>query len=389
MPSTFAEPTIEELLEAFEDGVRANRDKHVDAREGAVYQYFSGPAAILWSRAARRTTDLWRAVYFDSAEGTDLTELLADRYSFARVPDAYGLGTARLRRPTTAAGGGTVWRGTRLAVFGSHLTEPVFYVVTTDQPVGPSDLTVTVRIRAARPGPGTAILINAAGAARVDDPLWDPTWGVDHLECADGTAFEPAPAARARFRDHRRAARAGFVEGIVQACKDAGATHALLFPSDYAGDEEDHGLNMAYVGDASFEGDEVLVRRVTLALERWRVLGDQLQVRPLTRTNLTIKARVHLWASPTGVAQDDTLKRLVGAVLGYFEGGSSGFAYQRDALAGAMLKAAPAAQFVEFDEPTADAGVMAVIDGLLNFPASLSRYRVAPNDITLTLLPPL
>ncbi len=387
MPSIYAEPTVEELLEAFAAGVRATRDKHVDAREGAIYQHWSGSAAILWSRAARRTTDLWRAVYLDSAEGEDLTHLLYERYGFERTTDTYGVGTADIRRPTADAGSGTIWAGTRILV-GSR-TEPAFYVVTEDVPVGAAITSARIPIRAARPGPGTKIAVSDPGSVRFDDPLWDPTWTVTAIRCEDGTAFEPAPEARARFRDRRRAARAGFVEAIVQACRDAGAEHALLFPSDYAGDDEDHGLNMAYVGDASYQGDAALVRRVTLALERWRVLGDQLQVRPLTRKNLAIKARVYLWAAPAGVPQEDTIKRLVGGILGYFEGGSSGFAYNLDALAGAMLKAAPTVQFVEFDEPTSDTGVMSIVDGLLNFPATLPRYRVAPNDITLQLLPPL
>lgn len=386
MPSVFAEPTIQELLDAFEDGIRSSRDRHVDAREGAIYQHFSGPAAILWSRCARRTTDMWRAIYLDSAESTDLTRLLNDRYDFARVEDSYGVGTATLRRATTSAGAGTVWRGTRLSTFGTASTSKR-YVVTNEPPVAASATTVTVDIRAEQVGPGTAISLQDPRTARVEDPLWDPTWEVARLECSDGTSFEGAPTARARFRDQQRLARPGFYESIIEACKVAGAVNALLFPSDHAGDENDIGLNMAYVGDGGFQGNDALVRTVTFALERTRVLGDQLQVRPLTRTNLAIASRVYLWDSPARVNAEDTIKRLVGAIDGYFN--EARFGYQRDALAGAMLKAAPAVQHVEFDGPLSDADVVSMVDGMLNFPASLSRYVVSPNDISLSLLPPL
>lgn len=387
MPSTFGEPTIQELLDAFRDGVRAQRDKHVDAREGSQYQNLAGPAAILWSRASRRTTDLWRAVYLDSAESIDLTELLARRYAFDRGADSYGVGQATLRRPTVIAAGGTIWKGTRLSLVSSsvHATR---YVVHEDKVVGPADASVIVKIRAEHPGQGTAIAA-VGGAVRVDDPLWDPTWEVDRLECADGTEFESAPAARARFRDTRLAGRAGFVEALVKACKDAGAANALLFASDYAGDGEDQGLNMAYVGDAGFQADAALVRSVTLALESWRVLGDNLQVRPLGRENLVVNARVHLWDSPTRVNQGELTRVLKGVLKGHFVGDTSGFSYQRDALAGSMMKASASVQFVEFDAPSSDADVMSVVGGRPNFPDTLTRYSLAADDITLALLPPL
>ncbi|MDB4992599.1 MAG: hypothetical protein JWM74_31, partial [Myxococcaceae bacterium] len=224
---------------------------------------------------------------------------------------------------------------------------------------------------------------------RVEDPLWDTTWTVDALECGDGTEFEQAAETRARFRDFRRASRVGFVEALVAACKDAGAANAVLFPSDYAGDDEDNGLNMAYVGDAGFAGSDALVRAVQMRLESTRVLGDNLQVRPLTRSDLVIRADVNLWEAPARVNLAALRTVLVGAILGYFDGATSGFSYDRDALAGAMMKAAAAVQFVSFDLPSADAGVLSTVNGRLNFPASLPRFQVRDADITLTFLPPV
>lgn len=389
MPTAFAEPSVQELLDAFEDGIRSSKDRYVDAREGAIYQHWGGVAAILWSREARRDTDLWRSNYLDSAEGSQLTALLNDRYDFERVTDTYGVGTARLTRPTAAAGSGSVWQGTRIAVLGGT-SLPRFYVVSAKREVGAAETIIDVDIRADRPGAGVAssVIPPTGGLTlRLEDPLWDTTWTVERLECADGTSFEPAPAARARLRESRRDARAGFVEAIVRACKDAGAGTALLFPSDYAGDAEDMGLNVAYVGDAGFQGDQALVRRVIIALESWRVLGDNLQVFPLAVSNLVIRANVRLWESPTRVNQDELKRLLRGAALGYFEGSTSGFNYQREALAGAMMRSLPAIQTIDFEEPTSDAGVMQTIGGRLNFPSTLSRYRVRAEDITLSLLP--
>lgn len=387
MPSLYAEPTLDELLQAFADGIRSQRDRHVDAREGSLYQHWGGVAAVLWSRNARRDTDLWRAIYLDSAEAKDLTNLLADRYDFDRITDTYGTGTVRLRRATAVAAGGTVWRGTRITVFGTSV-ESKTYVVLQDWPVGATELVATLPVRALMTGPGTKIDIGT-GAARVEDPLWDTTWTVDALTCDDGTAHEPAEAARARFRDSRLDARPGYVESIVKACKEAGATNALIFPSDFGGEAVDYGLNMAYVGDAGFQGDDALVRRVSVALEGKRVLGDQMQVRPLTRVNVTFQAKVNLWDSPSRVAQADVLARLTGAVQGYFSGSTSGFFYDRDAIVGAMMKAAPEMETATIVTPSSNAGVLSIVGGQPNFPDSLPRYFLSPNDITLELLPPL
>lgn len=389
MPSAFAEPTVAELLQAFEDGVRAQKDRYVDVREGALYEHWSGVAAILWSREARRDTDLWRAVYLDSAEGKDLTNLLQDRYDFEREEDDYGTGTALLKRTSTAAGAGTVWEGTRILVHGDAQL-PKIYVVTEDKDVGATDTTATISIRADRVGPGTAIAVIAGSPlARVDDPIWDTAWTVDTLTCTDGASFEPAPQARARFRETRKAARAGFVDAIVTACKAVGAANALLFPSNYAGEAYDYGLNVAYVGDENFTATDALVRAVKIELENWRVLGDNLQILPMARANLVVDADVNLWDTPGRVNQAEVRALLKGAIKGYFDGRTAGFSYDRDAMSGAMLKASPAAQFVTFNAPSSDVQLMTTIGGLPNFPATLTRYQVRDDDITLTLLPPV
>lgn len=389
MPSTFAEPTLAELLKAFHDGVRVQRDRYADGREGAVYDHFAGVGAIHWARQARRDTDLFRAVYFGTAEATDLTRLLNDRYDFARVEESYGVGSSTLTRPTAAAADETIWKGTRLLV-GSALVEATQYIVLEDVPVAAGDLTATVAIRAGRVGPGTAITVAPSwtGTVRIDDPLWDTTWTVTSLACAGGTSFESATESRARYRDLRRESRVGFVEALITACKNAGATNAIFFPSDHGGEDVDHGLNMAYVGDASFSGTDALVRRIQLELEDWRVLGDNLQVRALTRTDIRIKASINLWDTPARVNQTALRTLLTGAVLGYFDGATSGFSYDRDALAGAMMKASPAVQFASFALPVADAGVLSTVGGRLNFPPTLPRYRVRPDDVILTFLPP-
>ena len=126
-----------------------------------------------------------------------------------------------------------------------------------------------------------------------------------------------------------------------------------------------------------------------IRLEQTRVLGDNLQVRPLAISDRTIQADVNLWDSPARVNTTALRTLLVGSLIGYFDGTTSGFSYDRDSMAGAMMKVSPAVQFVTFTLPSSDAGVLSTTNGKLNFPATLPRYRVRDQDITLRFLPPV
>lgn len=380
MPTTFPEPSILRLRKTFANAVRGRMDRYADTRQGAVLDHFAGVGAMMWSRLARRDTDMWRAIYLDSAEGSDLTRLLNDRFAFERIPDAYGTGTASLSRPTTAAGAGTIWKGTRVRLVGPRII-PAAYIVTQDTPVAATDAYARVPVRAEHPGPGHATV---STSARVDDPLWDATWTVARLECGEGTAFESAGDSRARFRDGRLDGRVGFRESIEKACIAAGATYAVAFQSDYAGDVYDFGLNHVYVGDVSYNGSADLVRRVRIALEDARVLGDNIQVLPMVRTSIAIAAKVYLWDSPGRVNQAALARVLRSVVLDFFAGERNGFAYNREAIGGAWLKASSAVQYVEFTAPTADSNVVATSYGTLNFPAALARYVLRAEDVTTT-----
>lgn len=384
MPTTFPEPSVAKLRRAFANAVRGRKDRYADLRTGAVLDHFAGVGAMMWSRLARRDTDMWRAIYLDSAEGAELTRLLHDRYSFERIPDAYGVGAALLERPSAVGGAGTLWKGTRIRLVGPRVV-PSAYIAIQDTPVLAGATSVVVPIRAERPGPGHA---TTSVNARVDDPLWDASWSVASVSCGEGTAFEAAHESRTRFRDGRLAGRVGFRDGIEKACIAAGATFAMAFQSDYAGDAYDIGLNVIYVGDASYNGSAALVRKVKVALEDYRVLGDNAQILPMVRTPLALNAKVYLWDNPGRVNQAALARLLRGVALDFFEGARKGFSYNREALAGAWLRAASAVQYVEFLAPTSDSDIVVSSGGTLNFPPTLPRYVLLPEGVTTTFMPP-
>ncbi len=388
MPSALPLPTIEELERAFHDGAKS-LDKRSDGRVGAVFDHFAGLGAMFFAREAQADQDLFRATYFEHADGADLTELVQVRDGIARLQDAYGTGTAFISRASAAAGAGTVWAGTRFVLTASASGERRVYACTTDTAIGATPLASTIPVRAAIPGREGAIDADTSRNLRrtIDDPLWDTSWSFDSVACDEGTTFEPADPFRARVRQTRKDARAGYRKSIIDAAIAVGAANVALFAGDYAGAAYDHGLNVCYVGDSSYVGSAALVGDVLIALESWRVLGAPIQVLPMASGVLSIDATVRLWSDPGGLPVVELRSALTSALVNYFGGREGGFAYRLDAMAGAMTAVAPRyVQSVVWTTPSSD---LAVTTGSPpQFPATLTKWRVGAGDVKLAFLGP-
>lgn len=390
MPSAQPLPTIAELIGAFNDAVRGEQETLANVRTGSVYNHFAGIGAILFAREASRDRDLFRSIYFDTAEGGSLTRLGEQRFSIERALDSYGTGEAVLARPSAAAGADSIWAGThiRAASLSGRSTSRV-YVVTADTPYGASATSVRVPVRAAEMGSGWAIQATRDDAGLrlvVDDELSDPTWTVQTLTCADGTDFEEATAYRARVRQQRLAARVGYLARILSRLADDGAVNAVGFPSNYTGDDNDYGLNLIYVGDAGFSASEALLRRCRLALASVGVFGTDVQILPMTTSALTVKATVTLWSDPGSFNLPAVTYDLEQALLAHFAGRANAFTYQIDAMDGAMGVANAAVQSVEITTPAS--GVTLTSGSPPTFPDALTRYTLAQTGIDLSFQGP-
>lgn len=113
MPASDPLPSIRNLLTSSANAVVGTRQSVADTRRGSIYDHFAGSGAILVTREAARDRNLFRAVYLDTAEGDDLTRLVKLRFGIDRIVPSYGTGKALLTRARVAAGGGTIWEGTR------------------------------------------------------------------------------------------------------------------------------------------------------------------------------------------------------------------------------------------------------------------------------------
>lgn len=390
MPSAQPLPTVADLLKAYGDAVTGQKDNRADMHRGSGYDHFAGLGAILYSRQAQRDRDLFRAVYFDTAEGDELTAQGTAKFQNPRILDTYGIGTATLMRPTAGAGGGTFWAGTRILVSsGAGVTDPKTYVVTQDTPVSAAATSATVPIRASVFGAGSAANLQTSTGGvvmRVDDVLWDTTWSVTALVCADGTSFESPAVYRARVRQNRLDNRKGYLKAIIAACVAAGAVNVVAFPSYFVAGATDYGTNFVYVGDAGYNATQTLINKCLVAIESARVAGADLQVLGMQPSPLTIAATVNLWDDPGLFNTTDLTLALSAALLTYFDGRANAYAYRLDAMTGALTSASQAVQNVTWTTPASD--VTVTTGSPPQFPAVISRYTAAAQNMTFTFAGP-
>jgi hypothetical protein len=366
MPASEPLPTLRDLLAASAAGI-ATREPRADVGRGARYPHVGGAGAILFTREASRDRDLFRAVYLDTAEGDDLTRLVKLRFGVDRHVSSAGTGSALLTRATTTAGAGTIWAGTRILVFASAASPRAsLYAVSTDVAMGATTMAITVPVRAATVGPGSAVNLSGPAVGRIDDPVWDPSLTVAAIQCADGTLLEPASDLRARARATRLAARKGYAQAISDACVAQGAVHVALFDSNFT--PVDSGLSHCYVADAGFTTPPRLVRACTAALESYRVCGADLQVLGMQRMSIDVSARVTLRDDPGRLPSSDLALRQ--ALAASFE--PTRFDYDLGELAGVLSAASDDVQDVAFDQPSAGAGIL--VGGQM--PAHLTRYEL-------------
>jgi hypothetical protein len=378
MPSNLPTPTVEELRQAFHDGVRA-LDKRSDRESGAVYDIIGGTTALLWVDQATRDRDLARSKQFNSATGPELTRRVREIDGVERYEDTRGSGTARLKRTTTGAG--TIYEGTRILV--ARGTASAYYRTTETKVVASSDKIVTIAVECVDFGPTGAFDTATAMGANVliTDPCFD-TFTVESMQVAPGTVYERDDELRARALATRSKRRVGMYSRIVQTCAEAGAATVALFPSSATGPDSDFGLSAVYVADAGASASDALIRRIVLALESIRVCGADLWVGKLTRSPLSISANVSLWGD-LGMFDTRALQvDLVSALLDEFSGVNGGYGYRRSSLAGAMQKRSPDVKDVTFATPSADASIF--VGTPASFPATLTRYVPRSTDIQLS-----
>jgi hypothetical protein len=382
MPSANPLPTIGQLLDAFhtEAGTRL---EHEDTHRGSIYDHAAGMGAMLFLRQAQRDRDEARALYFDTAEGDRLDAYIERRFDRPRVQDTFGVGVARIARPTAGAGAGTIWAGTRIAV-GRGGADPIrILTVRTDRAVGASELAVNdLQVEATIVGPNGAVS-GTLPIMRFEDPLWDNSWTFVELDVQSGTLREKDPEYRANTKDEQFDRRPGYPAFIEATMRGAGADTVVLFASNYLGDAVDQGINRIYVGDPAFETTPALLESCRLALPSCVMAGTGVQVLPMTQQALTVAVTIRLWDSPDKFDRGQEERDARDAVVGYFASRENPFVWKLAAIRAALLKAVRNVHQVDLVTSQPEPSLASIFASV-----PLLRYRVESWQVTVQILGP-
>jgi hypothetical protein len=378
VPAAGQPPGLREFLSAYGDGLVGHSDLvALDRHDGAAFEIPGGASALLWSRQAQRDRALFHACYTTTATGGDLDRHVEAKYGgIERIRETLGQGSAVVARPTAAGGAGTLYAGTRIGVrIGPRRA---VYAVAEDTPVAADVLGLRVAVEATVPGSGTSI--DARGGIAFDDPIFDATFAIQSIACAEGTDEETSAAYISRARAAKQASRVGYRDRILKACQDAGAAEVVLLSATDFGAANDFGLSYVYVGDSAFSTSAALKKACFLALDPIRVGGCDLQVLGMQRQALTVSATVRFWDDPSrfNVAQIGT--KIIRSIADQFGGDSSWWLFSLAGLEGLAQAQSPDIQSVAV---TTDPAVPSVA-----FPSVLTRYTLGRAAIRLSFLGP-
>lgn len=369
--------TLKELLQAYSASIVAREDAYADVRRGSTYEQPGGASAMVLLRVSQFIDDVFDSKHFLSSDGEALDDLALARYEATREKDTRGQGFAIISRSTATAG--LLNAHTRIKVNISGGTSK-YYRLVSDVSYVSSDVSLKVLIEAVTPGPGSQVDVIAS--SQFDDITADP-WVVDRVFCQEGTTYLPAHEFKAQILTTRKERKVGFPSSILKAAASLGAINSVLFQSDYAGDDKDVGLNMLYVGTDALASTDALVSQIKILLEDVRCLGDNLQVRKITKQVLPITINVYLRDDVSKFNVQLIDRRIRAAVVQYMA--SNGYTYKRAAIEAKIAQVVLEVQEVDVVAPLTDV-VVPAIDG--NYPPELTYYQVTESDIGLNILGP-
>lgn len=371
--------TIDDLIRAYNAEISARSDGVGDTRDGAIHNIAAGIGALTWSRQSARDRDVYRTIYFDTARGADLEGRIEAFGGASRIQATRGAGAAEISRATTAGGAGTLWKGTRISVGRAGFDIPRLYQVAADTVIGAATLGAWVPIEACDLGTGVEIDTGESGGVLSwHDQVWDSTWQIASLRCANGTDRESDPAYLARYRAAKVDARRGYAQAIIDACKAVGAADVALFESDVIA--PDTGLNRCFVGDTGGNATPDLLRACRLAVEGARVLGCDLTVFGMARSLVSIDLTIRLWSDPGNFAQGVLVEEAKQSVLRYFDTGAAPYVFRLDGLRAELTRAIPDMQSVAMTSGPTDTVFANVLAG-----ATLTRMHTHADAIRITL----
>ena len=357
-------PTFLQIYDAGKNEIQARNPSLTDFNAGSALDAVTGGGAVMADETLRVLLRLFAAQFVDTATGTDLDTLAADRFGLERKAASASVGTLTFSQSsgsTCTVPAGTVCRAT---VGGRSVT------FATDAAVDvPSGTPVDVNATCTATGPSGNV--DAGTITTVVDSL-STTCSVTNGDRFVGGAIKEAdPAFRDRIRrfytTQRRATLAALEAG------------ALSVPGVYfaAVEERISGEGYMYVaitvGDPDGRGNSALALAVGDEIINWRAAGVTVWVYPSEREEITLSLTVTVKAG----ADQDTLRTLIrSAIVAYTDQLAPGAVLYVSQVITAACDASDLVMGVSMTAPTGDVAPTETANAL----------RVLPTAITIAFV---
>lgn len=340
MPSHAHKPSLQELMLTASGMVRT-RLPAADFNEGSWREHLTGVGALLWREQIDRVETEFASLYRTGARDERLDSYIEARYSIERVENDPGGGAAVLYRTSAAAGGGTIWAGTRIRAYRTGAER--IWTVQANVPVGATQLVVHVPIKADASDGGGAIFEGEFSIFEIIDPLWVDASAtpfiVTELSSNAGTFRQKDEEYLDTVETTVRDERPGYAKAIEAAMKDVGAAVVYLFQSDWLGTALDAGLNYILVGDGSYETPNDLLHQCRLAVSTACIAGMGVQVLPIHQVGLEFDILLTPWTTSSSFDLEWMRAAASAAVVEYFNRDQNALIWSESAIEGAIRRA--------------------------------------------------
>ncbi len=262
--------------------------------EGSDVNIIVGSSSVMGAQVLNQLAYRTSALFLDGADGEDLDRYAFDRYTLTRKGASAALTTVQLRRPTVAAGSGSIPIGTKV-----QSNTAVEYVTTTIANFGVSDFVSSCDVRASQAGKATQV--GAGALVRFSNPsaVFDPTIVVSNAQAAaGGEDAEDDDTFRNRVRDFWRTARRAILAAIEFGALTVPGVVSAQAIEVVTPDGSAARLVNLFISDSSGVASNALAAQVRSALDDFRAAGIQVLIStslPLLVTitlKLTFKANV-------------------------------------------------------------------------------------------------
>lgn len=394
----------------------------LDTTEGSVWDgFFSGMQAAM-ARSDQAVLRSFDAQILDRATFNDLDAYCRPRGPIRRKPAAPAIGLCSFRRPTSAAGAGTIPAGTQIRAPYSGSSQ--VFVTTADATLASGDLTTVVYVAAATAGAAGNVGVVASGLALTGSPgpLFDATLTPDNtpgygLTVVGGNDEEKDAPFRERQRLYEQgrqgATRAAVVLAALSVPQVAHVVTADCFTPAIGG------YAVLYCGDMNWSSlapelaaNDPMLAGVAYALDqpRGRGFGAPILVRGISQVVLTVTGVVTMTQSMASYNATALRAAAQQAALAYFTSRADPYAFDErmcaariaridDTVANVALTVTASEGLPRSNPSLYPAGVPLTLFAsplspsavLLNsgLPMTLTRYTATLSTISIDVVGPL